>query len=266
MIAAAGALAACVPYPGEAPAPGQTTVVEGPFGALDAGAARVETLHFETRGYGGPETQRLADTAEASYNRIMVDTDLYSFKPRGLYQIVVYGSQEEYRKKTGQPDWSGGVSVGNAIFTFQRPGVETTIAHEMTHLIMYEFMGRVEPDHRWINEGLAVYEESKAATAAGYHGDPYADARARIRGNPIPLDQMIRLTPASERDTTVSAWYAQADSMIRFMIERGSRLGFSQFLQSLRDNRPLDAAIGGAFPGVWRDSGDFYRAWQAAQQ
>lgn len=267
LVVAAGALlCACVPYPGEPPAPGQTTIVEGPFAPLDAGASRTETLHFEVRGYGGPETQRLADSAEASYNRIMVDTDLYSFKPRGLYQIVVYGAQDEYRKKTGQPEWSAGVSVGNAIYTFRREGVETTIAHEMTHLIVYEYMGRVEPDHRWVNEGLAVYEEMKAAAAIGYRGDPFAEARARIRSSPIPMDQMIRLTPASEREHTVSAWYAQANSMIQFMIERGGRIGFAQFLTALRDGRPLDNAIGGSFPGTWRDSGDFYQSWERSQR
>lgn len=265
LAAFAAAFCACVPYPGEAPDPGTTTIAQGPFGALDAGAARVETLHFEVRGYGGPETQRLAESAEAAYNRIMVDTDLFSFKPKGLYQIVVYGSQEEYRRKTGQPDWSAGVSVGDAIFTFARPGVEMTLAHEMTHLIFFEFMGRVEPDHRWVNEGLAVYEETKAATAAGYRADLFGEARARVRTNPIPMDQMIRLTPATEREHTVSAWYAQAESMIRYMVERGGRMGFSQFLTALRDARPLDAAIGGAFPGKWRDSGDFHRDWQRNQ-
>ena len=267
---AAVALSACVPYPGQEGAADEsaalTSITPGAFPGPDAGAAHAQTLHFEVSGYGIAETQRAADDAEASYNRIMMDTNLYSFKPAGLYKIVIYGSQDEFRKKTGQPSWSGGVSVGNAIYSFAGLALNRTLAHEMTHLIFFEYMGRMNPDHRWINEGLAVYEEEKAAAAQGYRGDLYADVRGLMRAQPVAMDQMIKLTPATERERAVSVWYAQSESMVHFMIDRGGRFGFAQFLGALHDGKGWDDAVSSSFSGAWRGLADFEQAWQRSLQ
>lgn len=268
VICVLSSLSACVPYPGEDgqvdPAQVQqtTNITPGQFADLDAGYSRQQSLHFAVSGYGIEQTQHAADRAEASYNRIMVDTNLYSFKPAGLYKIFIYGSVDEYRRKTGQPPWSGGVSIGNSIYTFAGPAMDMTIAHEMTHLIWFEYMGRADPDTRWVNEGLAVYEEEKAAAEQGYRGDLYADVRGLVRAQPLPMDQMIKLTPATERERTVSVWYAESESMVRFMLERGSRMGFAQFLGAIHDGRAWDDAVASGFPGQWRSLSDFNTAWQ----
>ena len=234
------------------------------FARLDPGASELESLHFKTFAYGQEMARRVSDSAEAAYGRIMTDTNLYSFRPRALYQIVVYGSQNEYRNKTGQPEWSGGCSVGNAIYTFVGPQLPQTLAHEMTHLIWYEYMGRVNLDHRWVNEGLAVYEELKAAGVQ--RQDPFALSRGTLRQQPLTMDQLIHLVPATERERTVQLWYAQSESMVRFLIERGGRMGFSQFLASLRDGRSFDDAVATAYPGNWRTLADVEGAWQRSLQ
>jgi hypothetical protein len=241
-----------------------STIVSGAFPGLDAGAAHAQTLHFQATGYGINETQRAADQAEGCYNRIMIDTNLFSFQPNGQYHIVIYGSPDEYHRKTGQPSWSGGVTVGNSIYTFAGPTQDLTVAHEMTHLIFYEFMGsgRVTSDNRWVNEGLAVYEEAKTAQLEGYRGDLFASVRESLRVQPIPMDQMIKLIPATERERTVNLWYAEAEGLIHFMIDRGGRIGFSQFLTALRDGRSFDDAIAPSFTGVWRGLDDFALSWQ----
>lgn len=263
----AAVLCACVPYPGALPEDygGRTAIVTGVFPALDAGAAEQPSLHFHVRAYGGLKAQQIADMAENAYNRIMVDTGLSSFKPMGgQYQLVVYGNAEEYRGKTGQPSWSGGVAVGNAIYSFDGPQLEKVVSHEMTHLIFYEYMGRVNLEHRWVNEGLAVYEESKAGQSSSGGSQPPPPLRAS-NWQPIPMDQMLRLVPATEREYTVNNWYAQAESMVRFMVERGGRIGFSQFLAALRNDVKWDAAFSTGFPGIWSSFSDFEQAWKRSQ-
>lgn len=264
--ALAAALAACIPYPGELPPEDRprTSIVEGPFAPLDAGASELESLHFKVKAYGGEAARRVADAAEQDYNRVMVDTGLYSFKPRGLYQLVIYASQDEYRRKTAQPEWSGGVAVGNAIFSWDGPQLRRVLSHEMTHLIVYEYMGRSRLEHRWVNEGLAVYEESKAADSRGQ--DPFASVRTLLRTQPLPMEQVIRLIPASEKDYLVSLWYAQSESMVRFMIERGGRIGFAQFLGCLRDDKSFDVAVSESFGGHWTSLADFERDWLRSLQ
>jgi len=261
--------AACIPYPGELPDDGRgrsySGVMEGVYPGLDAGAQENSSLHFKVKAYGQDTVLSVSAQAEAAYTRIMTDTGLNSFMPRGLYQIVVYGTQDEYRKKTGQPDWSGGVAVGNAIYTYSSARVDAVLSHEVTHLIWFEYMGRVNPDHRWVNEGLAVFQENKAVGSRG-QGDLFSSVRGTMRSQTIPMDQMIRLVPATERAYEVSLWYAQAESMVRFMIERGGRIGFSQFLGALRYDKNLDQAVADGFPGSWRTLEEFERDWKRSLQ
>ena len=261
--------AACIPYPGELPDDGRGRsyggIMEGVFPGLDAGAHENSSLHFKVKAYGQDTVLGVSSTAEASYTRIMIDSGLNSFMPRGLYQIVVYGTQDEYRKKTGQPEWSGGVAVGNAIYTYHSQRLDAVLSHEVTHLIWFEYMGHLNPDFRWVNEGLAVYQENKALGTRG-QGALFSSLRGNLRSQPIPMDQMIHLVPATERAYDVSLWYAQAESMVRFMIERGGRIGFSQFLGALRYDKNLDQAVAEGFPGSWRTLEELERDWKRSLQ
>jgi hypothetical protein len=263
LLAAAGLLAACVPYEGvaEEGRARSYTEIGQVFPELDPGANELQSLHFLVKAYGTSQSRTYADTAEAAYTRIMTDTGLYSFRPRELYRIVIYGTQDEYRKKTGQPEWSGGVSVGNAIYTFVSPRMEGVLSHEMTHLIWFEYMGRSVSDHRWVNEGLAVFEEAKALGEKG-QSDLFSVLRGNLRAQPLSMENMIHLVPATERAYEVSLWYAQAESMTRFMIERGGRIGYSSFLTALREGRSFDSAIGSGFPGQFTSLADVEAQWK----
>ncbi len=266
LLLAASLLTACVPYEGVLPDDGRGrsyTEIGQIFPELDPGAQELASLHFKVKAYGISQTRTYADLSESLYNRIMTDTGLYSFRPRELYRIVVYGTQDEYRKKTGQPEWSGGVAVGNALYTFDSPNIEGVLAHEMTHLIWFEYMGvmRGNQDHRWVNEGLAVYQEAKSRGAKN-QADIFATLRGNLRAQPLPMESMLRLVPATERAYEVSLWYAQAESMTRFMIERGGRIGYSQFLTALKEGKNFDQAIATGFPGQWMNLADLETAWK----
>ncbi|MDE2236426.1 MAG: hypothetical protein KGK30_00920 [Elusimicrobia bacterium] len=267
-LALAALLSGCVPVPqdqADVPPPIAAERPAGqPFPLLDPGGSELSSLHFKVLAYGPDQARQISEQAEQAYQRIMVDTNLFSFQQSRLYQIVVYGSRQEYQRKTGQPSWSGGCALGNSIYTFAGPRLYPTVAHEMTHLIWFEYMGRADSDSRWVNEGLAVYEELKAAGSE--ESDPFASIRSLLRSTPLTMDQMTQMVPASERRDTVSLWYAQAESMVAFMIERGGRMGFSAFLAAVRDNRPWDDAVRSAFPGVWNSLPDFYAAWQRSLQ
>ena len=262
------ALGACVPNPEamQDEPPRLNALIEGAFPGLDPGANEQQTLHFLVKAYGSDLARVAGDQAEAAYNRIMTDTGLYTFRPRELYRIVLYGSQDEYRRKTGQPEWSSGLAVGNALYLFFGGRQEPVMAHEMSHLIWHEYMGgRLVQEHRWVNEGLAVYQEFKAQAPRG-SGGMFTSLLPMLRAQPIPMDQMQRLVPLNERGYDVSLWYAQAESMVRFMIERGGRIGFSQFLNALRYDKSLDQAVAEGFPGSWRTLEELDRDWKRSLQ
>ncbi len=254
--------AACVPYAGNFSVNTSPVPIKAPFLPLDPGAAHIDTLHFSVSAYGEREAEHIGKEAELSYNRIMLDTNLMTFQS-GLFHIIVYGSDQEYLQKTKQPPWSGGVTLGNAIYSFNSPELEQTIAHEMTHVIFYEYMERMDSQQRWVNEGLAVYQQLKAAKDEGFVGDYFQNVRQAMIQNPISMKEMIGIVPATEKARAVSIWYCEANSMLDFMIRKGGRIGFSIFIRDLRKKDDFDAAISDAFP-QWSSLDSFYQDWRAS--
>lgn len=260
---AAGLLGGCVAVSEEMAASSETMLAARPdFEPLDPGAYRHETLHFEVQGYGREPVSAASKAAEDLYRTVMEDTGLYSFRPKNLYQILIYGSREEYLAKTKMPEWSAGVTIDNALCTFEHPGWERTLAHEMTHLIFNEFVGRRAHDFVWLNEGLAMYEEHKALDE-GYRARFRARSRSAVQQLTIPFRQMVQMIPATEQERDINQWYLQVESVVRYMVETGGRLGFSLFLEALRDGARLDDALQKGFPGVWNGIDGLERGWAA---
>ncbi|MFA6433350.1 MAG: hypothetical protein WCW52_01510 [Elusimicrobiales bacterium] len=257
--------AGCVPLPEEtlksmAAASPVTQATEPPYAGLAPGYKTYESAHFMVKAYSSETAVAYSVICEANYSRVMSDVGLYSFAPAKPYNIVVYKDADEYRKKTNQPEWSGGLSYGNAILVYESEGAAGTLAHEMTHLIFNEFMGPANSVNlKWINEGLAVYEETRASAAS----QAVYNQRlvSQVAPNPIPFAQMINLAPQSEQIGSVERWYAQAYSVVAYMINEGSTLGFSSFITSLKAGAATDAAIGDAFPNLWKKPGDLEKAW-----
>jgi hypothetical protein len=236
-----------------------STPVANAFQGLDAGS-EAQSLHFVVKAYGPDKARQFADQAESDYGRIMQDTGLFSFQTGGQYQVVVYGNSDEYHRKSQMPMWSGGVTVQNAIYSFEGPTLRPTIAHEMTHVIFNEFMVRSRPELRWINEGLAVYQEVQSDPPdlkLGWEGR----MESAKHGN-LTFPQMLQAQPLQESDKDVNVWYAQAASVTKFLIERGGRNGFEQFLKGLKDGVAPDQAIQSSFPGHWQNLDQLEQDWR----
>ncbi len=253
---------ACVEVP-TAVAPGAESArqpVESPYKGLDPGYKTEETAHFSLSAYSSSGASLYSALCEENYTRIMQDLGLYSFVPARPYNVVVYRDAAEYRAKTGQPEWSGGAAYGNALLLYEGDGLRATIGHEMTHLVFNEFMGLSQAAGlRWLNEGVAVYEESRSNQAsAGYYAARVADS---VAPNPIPFSQLTNLAPQSESQRNVDRWYAQVGSVAGFMIRQGGAFNFSLFLSRLRDGAAVDAALELTYSGMWKKLSDVERSW-----
>ena len=234
-------LAACVPLPDDYAAPEQKISIDAPVPGLDPGAYSRETAHFIIRAYDNIDSY--SEDCEAFYASIMKETGLYSFVPEEPYKITVYRDSAEYHAKTGLPSWSGGATYHNALLLFSGPSFAATAAHEMSHLVFNEYMGirNGGSEYLWINEGLAVYMETRASQASEYsYSRRFRDG---ILGNPIPFSQMISLVPANESARSTDRWYAQAWSVVSFMLNKGGSFNFSVFMGRLKSGDSIDKAL-----------------------
>ncbi|OGR74433.1 MAG: hypothetical protein A2089_06835 [Elusimicrobia bacterium GWD2_63_28] len=251
----------CVEVPSsDAPAVAARLPVESPYKGLDPGYKTTETAHFVINAYDSSAAAHYASLCEENYSRIMQDLGLYSFVPARPYNVVIYRDAAEFHAKTGQPEWSGGAAYGNALLLFEGEGLRATMAHEMTHLVFNEFMGLSQAASlRWLNEGVAVYEEMRSDTGSAA---VYAARLANtVTPNPVPFTQMVNLAPQNESLRNVDRWYAQVGSVVSFLVRQGGSFSFSIFLGKLRDGATVDRALEDTYNGMWRKLSDVEKAW-----
>ncbi len=266
-------LCACVDVPKDA-LPGAAAVpqpTELTDQGLDPGYKTEETAHFRVDAYGPEATVRYAALCEDNYTRIMQDLGLYSFAPARPYNVIIYKDLAELHAKvrlaSGEslPDWSGGLAKGNSLLLVEGSGLNATMAHEMTHLIYADFMGlSAAARMTWLNEGLAVYEQTRADTvSAGIYN---SRVNTTVAPNPIPFTQMVNLAPLDEHNMDVDRWYAQVGSVVGFMIRQGGSFNFSIFLTKLRSGADVDKALAETYGGMWSKLSDVEKVWKVEIQ
>lgn len=231
------------------------------FPDIDPGGTSVTTLHFTIKGYSENQIRPIGVTAETLYSKIGNDTGLYSFLASGSYTIVVYQDRDEYLRKTRLPNWSRAVTSGGAIYTYPDADLETNLAHEMTHLLFNSYMKDKAPELRWMNEGLAMYEEI-AAVSDSERVTFQRGQITNLRSTKMPFSQMVFFTPITEERRRVDAWYQQVHSVVAFMLAQGSAINFGSMLNAIKNGSDIDAAIANNYPGKFRNFNDVESSWK----
>jgi hypothetical protein len=107
------------------------------------------------------------EKAEKYYKSIAFDLDSASsgnfWTWDNRIKIYLYPQKELYLKATGQPDWSEGMADKKtkeiASFIGSRKFLESVLPHEITHLIFENMLGGENTVPRWLDEGVAQWEE-----------------------------------------------------------------------------------------------------------
>ena len=121
-----------------------------------------ETDHFIFHTAAGFAVPQLAGAAEWSYAGIKSDLGITQDLFERKCHIYVFLDEQVWRGFVGDrklEPWTGGWCTGRELFFWSRPSFKfqgTTLPHEMTHLVVYRFVGGDIP--LWLNEGLAEFE------------------------------------------------------------------------------------------------------------
>ena len=191
--------------------------------------------------------RRVAHAAERAYERIMRDlafrkfTDFWTWDDRA--RIYVYPTFRAFRDVTGAPPWARAKASYDrkSMFVVARDGelLGATLPHELAHLVFRDFLGFQQQAPAWLHEGIAQRQEADRAA------DALRIARAAAaRGRLIPLSA---LTSLSVQDAAARGeaplFYAQAVSVVSFMIDRYGATRFRAFCERLKDGKPLPEAL-----------------------
>ncbi|MCM8796171.1 MAG: peptidase MA family metallohydrolase [Candidatus Omnitrophica bacterium] len=176
-------------------------------------------------------------------------------------KIYIYNDLKEYQMATGQPSWSQGATLpkDKIIYTFvgQKGFFETILVHEMGHIIFREFVGFDNPAvPLWLDEGVASYQEKMRVKLAkeiihkAYKENKFYSLQK--------LNQVNLLNIFNPEFANL--FYAEAVSIVNYLIKEFGVDNFVLFCQALRDKRDLERAISYAYP--FRDIQGLDKAWQ----
>ena len=207
-----------------------------------------KSRHFIVRHRGDKVFARdVARQAEGYYKRILKDIGYTRHGDYWLWdrrvKIVVYPSRKGFADSTGAPDWAGGRAshARREIATYRdsRNFLGALLPHELTHMVFIEFVGFGSQAPLWLHEGVAQWEEDDTRKALDLQLAKLAERR-----------QLLSLTALTAMDVrTVKSrglaevFYAQAASLVGFLINEYGASRFGKFCRALRDGKAFDEAL-----------------------
>jgi len=166
-------------------------------------------------------------------------------------KIIVFADQRSYASTTNQPAWSKGYAVrdsklfeSRAIVTFKQEEdfLDSVLPHEISHLILRDFMGLDQPIPIWFDEGVAQLQEVPD------------DISRRVMthlarsGETIPLDLLEKIDIRREQDSRkVAIFYVQSRLVLEFLIKNYGQDAFARLCREMKNGASFDDALKAAY-------------------
>ena len=235
------------------------------WGDIDAsfnppGWLKFEGDHFEILCASGDDediAHAILDHAENYYTDIADDIGYSRYHNFWTWdhrvRIILFPDQASFVRQTGQPPWSQGfASIYSELFKSRiivsykdQPNfLEVILPHEITHLILHDFIGFDRPIPRFFDEGVAQLEQKDDSLN---HMDVMAKL---ITGDKvIPLQELLSYDLMTHRNDarSVSIFYVESLYIVDFLVKTYGKDLFKEMCRSLRDGDTFEQALKSAY-------------------
>lgn len=178
--------------------------------------------------------------------------------------LVLFRKKESYTSYTQRPSWSvASTDVSSqSIFILENSNFKTNFVHELTHIYFDGYFMPSAPP-LWLSEGFAVYiqtqnQNPKEKSWLKTYLDKFAQGRY------IAFDEFVEtedLQNYSKDD--VLLWYAQAYSVVDYLLSSKTRDEFFQFCKHLKEGHPASRSLYRAYGMPFNKISSLEYAWQA---
>jgi hypothetical protein len=193
--------------------------------------------------YEGDEdfARELMSATQEALQRLADDTGACLEKPAELY---IYANSDDLKGAMIHPqEWTGGVAytrygiMAIGIAPDDTAWGKTTIAHELTHLVIHQMTLNPYNDlPTWLDEGLAMYNEG-----------PLGPAFTSYLLWAIDEDELISVqslsSPFSAYAEEAYVSYAESYSLVEYLITTYGREKMFELLNTFREGSGYDAAL-----------------------
>ncbi len=163
-------------------------------------------------------------------------------------RIYIYDDAKDFMAGTGQPEWAMGDAVPRDKVIRAFPGahkfLDTTLPHEMGHIIFREFVGFNNPAvPLWLDEGVASYHQKFK-----YQGVDRILKSAAAQNKLMRVADLSAFASTRFMDKEVARlFYAESFSIVDFLLKNYGKDSFVLFCQNLRDKKDLKRALASAY-------------------
>ena len=241
-----------------------TAAADGEYPRAPNGFAMKVSQHFVLYEEGAEVSQELSDTLESLHGNIMLDLVAFSPWTREKKVFIYYtSSPETYRKLTGRPSWSGGAASlsERKIYVYKSDEAFGILAHELTHIYFDSFFPATNPSPLWLSEGVATYIQAER----GFSTPNWLAQNLKLLegGSGFKLGDLVRIENLQGADEdNVRLWYAQAYSVVRFLMRLKAGDAFYFFCKGLRDGRPPAQSLYQAYGMPYNKLSSLEYAWR----
>ena len=195
----------------------------------------------------------ILEHAENYYNNIADDIGYARYQNFWTWgnrvKIILFNDEASYSRQTGQPPWSQGFALmyselfrSRVIVSYngQPNFVEVILPHEITHLILHDFIGFDRPIPRFFDEGLAQLEQKDDSLS---HMDVMA--KLIVGGRTIPLKDLLAYDLVAHKNDaeSVSIFYVESLYIVDFLVKTYGKDAFKEMCRQLRDGKDFEGAL-----------------------
>jgi hypothetical protein len=175
-------------------------------------------------------------------------------------KIFIYDNDRDYKANAGY-GWSGGIVNPDArtISTFPSASgfFDSLLPHELGHIVFREYLGPKAVVPLWLSEGVAMFEEEGGRIGAD------EEVRFAIeKGRFISLQELSEITLTNDsKKGLVELFYAEAASVVNFLISSGETYRFQRLCSYLKDGMRFEWALKKAYM-KYQTITDLDKAWR----
>lgn len=181
-------------------------------------------------------------------------------------KIYIYPNQDAFVSETGLPQWSSGGALRDKklvdskfiVSYMQENGfIDGVLPHEISHLLLRDFIGFDQDIPLWFDEGVAQLQEKNVLLKAEYVMRQFVQ-----QGAHVPFELLIKHDIRGEDDPkNVLLFYGQSVSIIHFMIKNYGSDRFGRLCGLMKDGRDFKSALQGAYTNIIKDVNDLEKKW-----
>jgi hypothetical protein len=229
--------------------------------------------HFIIRyapGIGAGWAETVLNRAERYYDSVARQIGFTRYRDFWTWEsrvpVYIYADHPSFLEATGLPEWSKGVSVrdgravtARAVVSYQQEAefLDGVLPHEISHLILRDYIGPDRFIPVWFNEGVAQLQEAGKA-----------DYARRVmpalvaRGRHLPFSWFLRYDIRVETDPeTVSVFYLQSVSVVHFLARQYGDFKFHELCSALREGGSFEDSLARVYYPEIRSLDDFEKKW-----